>query len=121
MKVLFVRPPRYMWPMNSESSSYWQPLGFASMAAVLRDNDFEVEILDCLPLRVGWNSLRKEIERRKPDILCVGDETASYYEAAKLIKRINDQYGSWKKPKIKLTKKEKDQLKKLGYIHDDEE
>jgi len=85
MKVLFVRPPRYMWPMNSESSSFWQPLGFASMAAVLRENDIKVEILDCLPLKIGWSSLRKELEKRKPDVLCVGDETASYYEAVKLI------------------------------------
>ncbi len=35
MKLLFVRPPRYMWPMNSESSSFWQPIGFASMAAII--------------------------------------------------------------------------------------
>jgi anaerobic magnesium-protoporphyrin IX monomethyl ester cyclase len=85
MKILFVRPPRYMWPMNSESSSFWQPLGFASMAAVLRENRFDVEILDCLPLKIGWKSLRAEIVKRKPDILCVGDETASYSESARLI------------------------------------
>lgn len=71
--------------MNSESSSFWQPLGFASMAAVLRENDFNAEILDCLPLKIGWKSLEKEIRTRRPDILCVGDETASYYEAVKLI------------------------------------
>ncbi|MBU0615352.1 MAG: B12-binding domain-containing radical SAM protein [Nanoarchaeota archaeon] len=86
MKVLFVRPPRYMWPMNSESSSFWQPLGFASMAAVLRDNDFEVSILDCLPLQIGWKSLRRELERRRPDVVCVGDEAASAYEAIKLVR-----------------------------------
>ena len=75
-----------MWPMNSESSSFWQPLGFASMAAVLRENDFDVSILDCLPLKIGWKSLRQELERIKPDVICVGDEAASAYEAIKLIK-----------------------------------
>ena len=74
--------------MNSESSSYWQPLGFASMAAVLRENDLKVDILDCLPLKIGWNSLEKEIIMKKPDIVCVGDETASYYEAAKAIELV---------------------------------
>lgn len=88
VKVLFVRPPRYMWPMNSESSSFWQPLGFASMAAVLREHDVDVRILDCLPIRMGWKSLDKELERRSPDVLCVGDETASYHEAARLIHRM---------------------------------
>jgi hypothetical protein len=69
--------------MNSESSSFWQPLGFASMAAVLREHDVDVRILDCLPIRMGWKSLDKELERRSPDVLCVGDETASYHEATR--------------------------------------
>ncbi|MFT4303580.1 MAG: B12-binding domain-containing radical SAM protein [Candidatus Woesearchaeota archaeon] len=87
MKILFVRPPRYMWPMNSESSSFWQPLGFASMAAVLRENGFkDVEILDCLPLKIGWKSLANKLRIKNPDIICVGDETASYYESVKVIK-----------------------------------
>jgi anaerobic magnesium-protoporphyrin IX monomethyl ester cyclase len=90
LKILFVRPPRYMWPMNSESSSFWQPLGFASMAAVLRENDFDVSILDCLPLKMGWKSLAKELEKRKPDVLCVGDETASYCEASRLVRLAKD-------------------------------
>ena len=86
MKILFVRPPRHFWPFNSESSSFWQPLGFASMAAVLRKEGFnDVEILDCLPLKIGWKSLREELEKRKPDILCVGDETASFYESVRLM------------------------------------
>ena len=32
---LFVRPPRPMWPFNGPSSSFWPPLAFASMAAML--------------------------------------------------------------------------------------
>ncbi len=88
MKILFVRPPRYMWPWNSESSSFWQPLGFASIAAVLRENEFDVEILDCLPLHIGWKSLKKKLETKDFDILCVGDETASFYESVKLAKYI---------------------------------
>lgn len=86
MKVLFVRPPRYSWPMNSESSSFWQPLGFASMAAVLREHDYDVEILDCLPLRMGWKTLAKVIEMKKPDVIGLGDEMASAIESIKLAK-----------------------------------
>ncbi len=88
MKILFVRPPRTYWPFNSESSSFWQPIAFCSMAAVLRENidDVNVKILDCLPLKLGWKSLRAHIEREKPDIIAVGDETASSHEAIKLVK-----------------------------------
>lgn len=86
LKILFIRPPRYFWPMNSESSSFWQPLGFASMAAVLRDNGFkDVKILDCLPLQIGWKSLKKILDKRPADVICVGDETASYCEAVKVV------------------------------------
>ncbi len=84
MKVLFVRPPRYMWPMNSESSSFWQPLGFASMAAVLRENDIDVEIIDCLPLKMGWKTLKRQVEQKRPDVLALGDEMASSIESLKL-------------------------------------
>jgi len=84
MKVILVRPPRYMWPFNSESSSFWQPLGFASIAAVLRENDFKVEILDCLPLKIGWASLRKRLENKSYDIIGIGEETSSSIEGLKL-------------------------------------
>ncbi len=87
MKILFVRPPRTFWPFNSESSSFWQPLAFCSIAAVLREQlDFvEVKILDCLPLKLGWKSVRAYLEREKPDIIGLGDETASSHESIKLI------------------------------------
>jgi radical SAM superfamily enzyme YgiQ (UPF0313 family) len=81
-----------MWPFNSESSSFWQPLGFASIAAVLKENDIPVEILDTLALKIGWKSLEKELEKRDFDIIGIGEETASSNEGIKLAhlaKRIN--------------------------------
>ena len=86
MKILFVRPPRYRWLMNSESSSFWQPLGFAYMAAVLRENGFDVEILDCLPIKMGWKTLKETLRKKSFDIICLGDETASSNESIKLSK-----------------------------------
>ena len=90
MKVLFVRPPRYMWPWNSESSSFWQPLGFASMASILRENGVQVEILDCLPRHMGWKTLKKTILNKNTDVLCVGDETASADESIKLTRFVKE-------------------------------
>lgn len=82
-----MRAPRYRWPFHSESSSFWQPLGFASMAAYVREHvdDVNVDIVDCPTLKIGWKSVRKELERRKPNVLCVGEETVSISEAFKLI------------------------------------
>ena len=90
MKVLFVRPPRYMWPFNSESSAFWQPLGFASMAAVLRENDINVRIIDCLPLKIGWKTLKKMLEKISYDILCVGEEVCSIYQGLMLINSVKE-------------------------------
>ncbi len=94
MKILMVRPPRYLWPWNSESSSFWQPLGFASMAAVLRANGFDVGILDCLVEKKGWASLQKELKDFSADVVCLGDETASAHEAIRLAGMIKEKYPS---------------------------
>ncbi|MBD3309742.1 radical SAM protein, partial [Candidatus Woesearchaeota archaeon] len=94
MKILFVRPPRYRWPFHSEKSSFWQPLGFASMAAVLRENleGINLKIIDCPVLKSGWKTTKQMIQREKPDILCVGEETVSAHEALKLIYYTKDLF-----------------------------
>ena len=81
-----VRAPRYMWPFHSERSSFWQPLGFASIAAVTREvhPDVDIEILDCPVLRMGWKSTKQYIRQRQPDIICIGEETVSAHEAIRL-------------------------------------
>ena len=94
MKILFVRPPRYKWPFHSENSSFWQPLAFASMAAVLRENidGVNVKIVDCPILKMGWKTAEKMIEKENPDVLCIGDETVSASEsfrAANIAKQSN--------------------------------
>ena len=88
MKILFIRTPRYQWPFHSEHSSFWQPLGFCSMAAVLRKNidDIKIKIIDCPAERIGWKSARTILIRERPNILCVGEETVSAHEALRLVK-----------------------------------
>jgi len=36
MRVVLLRPPRYLWPFNSETSAFWQPLGLLCLAAEVR-------------------------------------------------------------------------------------
>ncbi len=98
MKVLFVRPPRYMWAFLSENSRFWQPLGFASMAAVLRENidDIDVKILDFPIMKIGWQKVPIYILREKPDVLCVGEETVSAHEAIRLIEMTKEMFPECK-------------------------
>lgn len=86
MKVFFIKPPRYLWPFHSERSGVWQPLGFASMAAVLRREmpDLEVRILDCPALKMGWRTLEATLRADPPDVVCIGEETASAPDGLRL-------------------------------------
>ena len=84
--ILFVRTPRYLWPFNSTFSAFWPPLGFCSMAGVLREQfpDLHVAILDCPALRIGWRSLERTLRARRPDVVCIGEETVSSIEGRRL-------------------------------------
>ncbi len=83
---LFVRPPRPLWPFNGPSSAFWPPLAFASMAALLRQRtpDLRVEILDAPALEMGWRTLGRELERRRPDYVGIGEEAVSCVEGLRL-------------------------------------
>jgi len=86
VNLWFVKTPRYIWPFNSETSAFWQPLGFASMAAVLRERmpDLALRIIDCPALKMGWRSLEQLLRSGMPDLLCIGEETVSAHEALRL-------------------------------------
>jgi radical SAM superfamily enzyme YgiQ (UPF0313 family) len=83
---LFVRPPRPIWPFNGPATSFWPPLAFASMAAMLRQHcpDWRVEILDAPPLEMGWRSLEREIRARHPAVVAMGEEAVSCAECLRL-------------------------------------
>src|SRR3989338_3117819 len=94
MKILFVRPPRYMWPLHSRRSNFWQPLAFACLAAFVRENidGLKLKIIDCPTEKIGWNSTEMRIKQEKPDVLCVCEETMSSHEALKLAKMAKDHF-----------------------------
>lgn len=55
MRVLLLRPPRYVWPFNSETSAFWQPLGLLCVAAAVRRAmpQHEVQVWDAPAERCG--------------------------------------------------------------------
>ncbi|HUT01835.1 MAG TPA: radical SAM protein [Phycisphaerae bacterium] len=92
-RVLLLRPPRYVWPFNSETSAFWQPLGLLCVAAAARREcpDAEVEVWDCPGEKLGWRTLQRRLAERPVDVLGIGEETVSAHEAlraARLVKRL---------------------------------
>jgi anaerobic magnesium-protoporphyrin IX monomethyl ester cyclase len=93
MKVALVRTPRHVWPFNSESSAFWPPLGFLSLAGGLAacHPDWSITITDCPGSRIGWRTLAATLERDRPDVLCLGEETVSSHEALRLARLVKEQ------------------------------
>ena len=83
MRILFVEPPRRIWPFMNFEDNYLTKQAYLCLAANLRLNGFNnVEILDCMPLRMGWKSLAHELQVRRPDIVAVGENHALYADEA---------------------------------------
>ena len=94
MHIVLVRPPRYVWPFNSETSAFWQPLGLISVAAAVRHALpwVTVEVIDAPALKMGWKTLEDRLRARRIDVLGIGEETVSAHEgirAAALAKRLH--------------------------------
>lgn len=87
-KIILVRPPRYLWPFINESDNFLLPLGLPCIAASIRTKlpEMEVKIIDCPPLKIGWQTLKKVLREEKPDIVGAGEEALYHHEAAKLFK-----------------------------------
>lgn len=96
MKIVFVRTPRYVWPFNSETSAFWQPLGFMSLAGQLEGSrpDWSIKIIDCPGSKIGWKTLLSTLNCDWPDVICVGEETVSSQEAVRLAGFVKKQRPS---------------------------
>jgi anaerobic magnesium-protoporphyrin IX monomethyl ester cyclase len=96
MNVLLLRPPRYLWPFNSDASAFWPPLGLLCVAAAVRRErpDVQVEVWDCPGNRWGWQTLERKLAAAHIDVLGIGEEAVSAHEAlraARLAKRLHPQ------------------------------
>ncbi len=93
MRVVLLRPPRYLWPFNSETSAFWQPLGLLCLAAAVRRDlpEVHIEVWDAPGEKRGWRTLQRRLAERRIDVLGIGEETVSAHEAlraAGIVKRL---------------------------------
>ncbi|MDM8552167.1 radical SAM protein [Desulfobacterales bacterium HSG2] len=88
LKIIFVRPPCHLWPIINESDNFLMPLSFPSLSAYLKQEmqGVSIKVIDCLPLKIGYKSLRKILEDEKPDVVGVGESLPYIYEGLKVLK-----------------------------------
>ncbi|HHT19575.1 MAG: radical SAM protein [Euryarchaeota archaeon] len=70
MKVLLINPPYF----NSKYKFIGlvaPPLGIAYIAAVLEENDIDVEIIDAAALEMSWEALETQIQKSNPGLVAV--------------------------------------------------
>jgi anaerobic magnesium-protoporphyrin IX monomethyl ester cyclase len=94
MRVLLLRPPRHLWPFNSDASAFWPPLGLLCVAAAARRElpEVRIEVWDAPGNHWGWKTLAQKLATEPIDVLGVGEETVSAHEAlraAALVKQLH--------------------------------
>jgi hypothetical protein len=68
--ILLLRPPRYLWPFNSETSAFWQPLGLLCLAAAVRRElpEEEVQVWDAPGAQWGWRTFEQRLAQTRIDV-----------------------------------------------------
>jgi len=87
LKVLLIQPPKYFWPYISADDNFLTPQALPCLGAVVRAAGMEVRLIDCSPMKMGWKSLARELERERPDVVGVGENHATYsHESLRALK-----------------------------------
>ncbi len=93
MKILFVEPPKDYWFVMGEYLP--PPYGVLQLAAYLeqKNEDAEIQVLDCNAEGLDWSGLEKRIEAFNPDIVASSAlATCNTYVAARTLeiaKKVN--------------------------------
>lgn len=90
MKILLINPPqKSMWTESFSSVGSIHPsLGLCYIAAVLRENNIDVEILDALVLGMTCEEVVKTVKRKSPDVVGLTAMTPTFRNAIKLAEKI---------------------------------
>jgi anaerobic magnesium-protoporphyrin IX monomethyl ester cyclase len=80
--VTLVNPP---YPRGAPQSLFI-PLGIGYLAAVLEENQYEVNVLDCQIFRPTQQQLEAQLSRSNADIVGVTTSTLTYWPAVEVVK-----------------------------------
>src|SRR4030066_1437103 len=89
LKIALVNPP----PPLGAFVHYQSPLiGLAYIAAVLEKNGYEVKVMDCPPLNLTYEGLKREIALFEPDIVGITSVTVTFSSAVDAARAIKEVY-----------------------------
>jgi len=87
MKILLLYPP-YTSHVEEKKKGYFPPLGLAYIAAILRNQDHTVRIIDMNIETKSLEELEKICEKEQPDIVGISSTTITYNTSINILKRI---------------------------------
>jgi radical SAM superfamily enzyme YgiQ (UPF0313 family) len=82
MQVTLVNPP---YPVGSHRHPPFIPLGIGYLAAVLEQNGYSVNVIDCQALKLTLSEVEKELIKRQPNLVGLTSTTLTYKSALKII------------------------------------
>ena len=77
-----MNPP---YPTRPYQHQPFPPLGLGYLAAVLEKNKYEVDVIDCQALRLSYEAFKREISKRKPNVVGLTATTRTYKSALRII------------------------------------
>ncbi len=80
--ITLVNPPQ----TTGAPESGFIPLGIGYLAAVLEENKYEVDVIDCQVQKPTKKELEKELNRLQPDVIGVTSTTLTYKSATDIVK-----------------------------------
>ncbi|MBZ0270769.1 B12-binding domain-containing radical SAM protein [bacterium] len=78
MRVLMVRPPKYLWPYMNEHDNFLLSQAMVYVGAAARAAGHDVTLIDCGPSKMGWTSLAETIRDLRPRAVLAGDSETLY-------------------------------------------
>jgi len=87
--VTLVNPP---YPKGAHQHIPFPQLGMGYLAAVLEKNGYTVDVIDCQALVISYDEFKRELSKRKPDVVGITSITLTYKSAlqtAKIAKEVH--------------------------------
>jgi anaerobic magnesium-protoporphyrin IX monomethyl ester cyclase len=81
MYVTLVNPP---YPKGAHQHPPFMPLGLGYLAAVLEKNQCEVDVIDCQASKLSYEDFKREISKRRPNIVGMTSTTLTYKSALRI-------------------------------------
>jgi len=85
--VTLVNPP---YPTQPYQHVPFPPLGLGYLAAVLEENQYEVDVIDCQASRLTYEDFRRELTKRQPNIVGITSTTRLYKSALQIARITKD-------------------------------